>query len=146
MRIAVLILVFLIQGCVNLPRCEDPIVPSASSSSRIIVYRESKLMGFGAFQYVGVNQCLLGMLKNGSYLQYELAPGKNLVSVYNDVGVKRFEMALMLEPQSTVFLKFRFDVTDTLVSTGAILVAGKESLEIVTKEQALSELKELENI
>jgi hypothetical protein len=141
-----ILLIFALQGCVNLPKCA-PISNGASSSlAKIIVYRERKLMGFGATQGVGLNECLLGTLRNGGHLVYSVPPGSHNVLLFNDVGQKLYVLPIETNAGEEHYVRYYSNIDGVVFIGSTTTATGSQGLAPVSKKQAISELEKLKNI
>ena len=66
-RAGLLCVCLVATGCASMPKCADTLAID-ESAGRVVVYRQSAVMGFATVQPVAIDNCKLGTLSNGSYI------------------------------------------------------------------------------
>lgn len=139
------LLVVSLTSCVSLPKCSQSI-SGEDLSSRLIVYRKSALMGFGASQNIGLDECHMGGLWNGSYLIQSVPPGTHNVHVLDDFGKRMSSFSVDVEANKDYYLKWSYEVDSVYIVGTVGGTTGKHHFQVVNKEMAVSEMKKLNEI
>ncbi len=144
-RLIMLTLVLLLSSCVSLPKCSQ-VIAAEDLSSRIIIYRESALLGFADAQNISLNECRMGNLWNGSYLVQDVPAGKHTIHVLDDFGKTISSFVVLVEEKEDFYLKWSFEVEDVYIGGAVAGTTVSHYFKVVDKELAVNELKKLNNI
>lgn len=131
-----------ISGCASMPKCADTLAID-ESAGRVIVYRQSAVMGFATVQPVAINDCKLGTLSNGSYIEARLPAGEHQIAVLSDFGKPRNPQPIQVRSGEDLYLRWSFEVQDVYVAGSTAGTTGSDVFTPVTREVAVTELEKL---
>lgn len=123
-----------LAGCASLPgvafqsAAQPPVKPD---KALVYVYRDSKFMGAGRLAKVDDNGQQVGVLGNGNYIYFYVAPG--LQTFYVALGVVQ-PITLTCEAGKTYYLHY---------STHDSTFVGNTTFQVVTKETALTAMQDM---
>jgi hypothetical protein len=113
------------------------------SAGRIVVYRQAAVMGFATVQPVAINDCKLGTLSNGSYIEAQLPAGEYQIAVLSDFGKPRNPQTIQVQSGEDLYLRWSFEVQDVYVAGSTAGTTGSDVFAQVTREIAVAELDKL---
>lgn len=131
-----------IAGCASLPKCADTLAID-ESAGRLIVYRQAAVMGFATLQPVAIDNCKLGTLSNGRYIEARLPAGEYQIAVLNDFGKPRNPQPVTIRSGEDLYLRWSFEVQDVYVAGSTAGTTGKDLFAPVTRDIAETELEKL---
>ena len=131
-----------ISGCASLPKCTDMLAID-ESAGRVVVYRQAALMGFATLQSVAIENCKLGTLTNGSYIEARLPAGEYQIAILDDFGKPRYPRSIQVRSGEDLYLRWSFKVQDVYVVGSTIGTTSSSVFTPVTREIAVTELEKL---
>lgn len=131
-----------ITGCASLPKCADTLAID-ESAGRLVVYRQAAVMGFATLQPIAIDNCKLGTLSNGSYIEARLPAGEYQIAVLNDFGKPGNPQPIQVRSGEDLYLRWSFDVRDVYVVGSTAGTTGRDLFTPVTRDTAETELEKL---
>lgn len=131
-----------ISGCASLPKCADTLTID-ESAGRVVVYRQAAVMGFATLQPVAINDCKLGTLSNGGYIEARLPSGEYQIAILNDFGKPRNPQPIQIRSGEDLYLRWSFEVQDIYVVGSTAGATGSDTFTPVTREIAVAELDKI---
>lgn len=122
----------------------EGIRPSGPNGYRVVLYRPDAFTNKAAYPTVFVDDVEKGTLRNGGFLELDLAPGAHKIRLERRMtwsGAQVLEVSL--ENGTTAFYRIGSAVTDIRALGPAIAVTKEISIQRVTNDLALSDLKTL---
>jgi hypothetical protein len=94
-------------------------------------------------QPIAINDCKLGTLSNGSYIEAYLPADEYQIAVLNDFGKPRNPQSIQVRSGEDLFLRWSFEVQDVYVVGSTAGTTGSDVFTAVTREVAVAELDKL---